>query len=80
MIDGIYLSTNHTVSFVPPVDSFSQYSSTSCWVLQFTIKDIDSVNFDGVPPFNATNPCPSSLKDTYHNTAFSDQVLLPHNN
>jgi hypothetical protein len=22
------------------------------------------VNFDGVPPFNVTNPCPSNSKDT----------------
>ena len=64
--------------YCPPlVDSFSQYLSTSCWVFQFTIKDIDSVNLGVVPPFNATNPCPSSSKYTIITSPFGPGIALP---
>jgi len=64
--------------YCPPlVDSFSQYLSTSCWVFQFTIVDIDSVNLGVVPPFNATNPCPSSSKYTIITSPFGPGPASP---
>jgi len=45
--------------------------------LQFTTKDIDSVNLGGVPPFYATNPCPSSSKDTVITLPFGPGPASP---
>src|SRR5438477_847266 len=48
----------------PPCESFSQNSSTSPWVLQFTENDMASVNLNWGPPFRAMNCSPSSSNTT----------------
>src|SRR5215813_11530120 len=59
--DKPYLSFNqpHLLSS-PPSVSFSQNSSTSFCVSQFTTNDTASVNLNCGPPFNPTNSCPRS--------------------
>ena len=40
---------------LPPADSFSQYSSTSCCESQRTVSEIASVNLNDGPPLRAVN-------------------------
>src|SRR5215467_2557159 len=49
-------------SFLPPSESFSHSSSTSCCVAQFTKKEIAGVKLNSGPPLSAKNSCPSSSK------------------
>src|SRR6185503_21364149 len=61
--DKPYLSLSQPhCDFAPPSESFSQSSSTSSCVSQFTNNEIASVNLKCGPPFNAMNFCPSSSK------------------
>ena len=46
-------------SVCPPRDRFSQNSSISFCVSQFTTKEMASVGLKWGPPFSATNSCPS---------------------
>src|SRR5882672_5215831 len=59
--DRPYLSLSQPhLDFCPPVESFSQSSSTSCCVSQFTTNDMASVKVNCGPPFSAMNSCPLS--------------------
>src|SRR5437763_1948902 len=48
----------------PPLESFSQNSSTSFCVLQLTENDMASANLNCGPPLSAMNACPSSSNTT----------------
>src|SRR3979411_892980 len=59
--DRPYLSCSQPhLSFLPPAESFSHSTSTSCCVSTFTKTDIAGVNLNCGPPFSAQNSCPSS--------------------
>src|SRR5712692_4126956 len=59
--DKPYLSLSQPhLDFSPPSESFSQNSSTSSCVSQFTNNEMASVNLKCGPPFNDMNSCPSS--------------------
>src|SRR3990167_9837103 len=49
-------------SSLPPAESLSHKSSTSCCDSQFTTNEMDGVNLYCGPPLSATNSCPSSRK------------------
>src|SRR6266849_1659982 len=63
---------------LPPCESFSHSSSTSCCVSQFTKKDMASENLKCGPPFKAMNSCPSSWNVTVITVPFAlPEILAP---
>src|SRR5712691_348038 len=56
---------------LPPCESFSHSSSTSCCVSQFTKKEMASENLKCGPPFRAMNSCPSSWNVTVITVPFA---------
>jgi hypothetical protein len=63
--DRPYLSVSQPQRFfAPPAESFSQYSSTSCCVLQAMKNDTAGEKLKLGPPLSAMNSCPSSSKLT----------------
>src|SRR4029453_5313388 len=56
---NLSLSQPHPDSWPPSAVSFSQKESTSFLVSQFTTNEIDSLNLNCGPPFNATNFWPA---------------------
>src|ERR1700716_607193 len=58
--DRPYLSCSQPhLSFLPPAESLSHKSSTSCCVSQFTNSETAGVNLYCGPPFSTWNSCPS---------------------
>src|SRR5258705_4871946 len=61
--DNPYLSFSQPhLCFSPPAESFSQNSSTSSCVSQFTKNEMAGEKVKTGPPFSAKNSCPSSSK------------------
>src|SRR5713226_1277240 len=70
--DRTYLSLSQPhLPPLPPCESFSHSSSTSCCVSLFTKKDMASENLKCGPPFSAMNSCPSSWNVTVITVPFA---------
>src|SRR6266567_4657554 len=65
-------------SFLPPSESFSHSSSTSCWVSQFTKNDMAGVKVNCGPPLSAKKSCPSSWKVADITVPFGPGPPSPH--